>query len=308
MNAQNLRALLARHGLPDAEAVFLAVGASSQAFRAGRVVIRIAASPQTDSRFQADAQIRARLHAAGHPVALPLGVGRLPDGHRYSLDENAEGAPAADLNAAECFAVGRVLSALHALPCSGYGLLQDRPDALVGCADTPTDGFRTRLQDAWPFGESPLSAHPLTRDLPQTWRRLEALRPELLALTSAPVVVCHTDLHAEQLLWTPTPNGSRQLSALLDFGDAACGPASWDVASFAYFHGWQRAEWLQTALNLSSPAGQAELIAVLLAFHRAARALAQQRPARLQEAQAFLTVTLARLSLDGPAGVFPRHL
>ena len=246
--------------------------------------------------FQSDAQLRRRLHAVGQPVAVPLEVGVLPDGRPYSLDSFIEGEPCPDLSEDDCRALGGVLSALHALPCRKFGLLQDRPDVLEGRATTASAGFCSRLDDAWPHGTSALEQHPLTHDHPQEWPRLLALHPELLALADVPAVVCHTDLHAGQLLWTRAADGGRRLAALLDFGDAATGPAGWDVASFAYFHGWERADWLRGGLSATPPAREAALMAVLLAFHRASRAQALKHPARLHEARAFLTVTLERLT------------
>ncbi|WP_189087869.1 aminoglycoside phosphotransferase family protein [Deinococcus ruber] len=289
--------LLRQRGLSDAGLTLLASGASVQVYRAGDVVIRVAAPrPGEAASFQSDAQIRRRLHAAGQPVSLPLELGALPDGTFYSLDTYVHGEPCADLSEADCRALGRVLSGLHALPCSGYGLLQDRSDVLAGCAISLADGLRSRLNDAWPYGTAPLEQHPLTREDAASWPRLWTLRRELLALETAPAVVCHTDLHAGQLLWTRAHDGTRRLSGLLDFGDAACGPAAWDVASFAYFHGWKRADWLCDGLETAPPAREAALMGVLLAFHRARRAYSLSRPADLHRAQTFLTLTLERLT------------
>ncbi|ULH16344.1 aminoglycoside phosphotransferase family protein [Deinococcus sp. KNUC1210] len=275
----------------------LASGASVQVYRAGSVAVRVATPRQGEEvSFQSDAQIRRLLHAAGQPVSVPLKLGILPGGVCYSLDTFVQGEPCADLSEHDCRALGGVLSALHTLPCSHFGLLQDRSDMLAGHASSFADGLRTRLNDAWPYGTGSLEHHPLTGTQPAIWPRLRALHRELLALKTAPVVVCHTDLHSGQLLWIRADDGTRRLSALLDFGDAACGPVCWDVASFAYFHGWERADWLRDGLSSPPPMREAALFGVLLAFHRARRAHSLKRPADLHRAQAFLAVTLERLT------------
>jgi len=93
-------------------------------------------------------------------------------------------------------------------------------------------------------------------------------------------VVSHTDLHEQKLL-----THAGRLAALLDSGDASVGPAAWDVASFAYFHGWPQA----TVLLRGPPAWRA---AHGRSAHRASRALTRLQSTRTAEAAAFLRAAL----------------
>jgi len=103
-----------------------------------------------------------------------------------------------------------------------------------------------------------------------------------------------TDLHEGQLL---VADG--RLVGLLDFGDATVGPPWWDIASFAYFHGWCLAKEVRAGYTLD-PSSRREILAkarrfaILIALHRASRPVTLQRPRRMQDAPRFL-----RLTLDG---------
>ena len=148
--------------LADAQAVlgpsarFLATGATCVAYTDGQRVVKLAdPNPGKTVRFGVDAAIRHALQAASIPTPEVLEVGTLPSGRAYSVDTFAAGDGGGP--SPEGWAdLGRALGALHRLPHSRYGLLEDHADALVGQASTPEDGLRTRLQDAWPFGETPL--------------------------------------------------------------------------------------------------------------------------------------------------------
>ncbi|MFC4452651.1 aminoglycoside phosphotransferase family protein [Deinococcus sonorensis] len=289
-----LTALLRRNGLPRAALKRLARGATSEVYRAGEVVVRLG-SPF--SSFHADVAIRRLLLAAGQPVAEPLDHGTLPDGRPYALDRFVPGGPLEPAGTAQARQLGALLAALQRLPCTGYGLLHPDRDPLVGQARTPLAGLQTRLQDVWPLGASTLEQHPLTAGQPRLWPELERLRPDLLALADAPAVLNHTDLHPAQLHW----DADGRLLALLDFGDAARGPAGWDVASFGYFHGWTLVPALLDGLE--APAGlerEAQLMGVLLAFHRASRATAQRRPPALEHARHVLRQMLRLLHAPEP--------
>lgn len=258
-------------------AQFLAAGATCTAFTDGWRVVRLAAGP--GARLVVQAAVMRALHEAGVPTPQVLEVGTFPSGRTYSLETLVEGD--GDGPSAEGWAdLGRALAALHALPHTGFGLLEDRADAFVGQTNTPGDGLRTRLQDAWPLGKTALSEHPLIRAAPELAPPLAGMRAGLEGAVRGETALCHTDLHREQFRWR-----EGRLSALLDFGDAAIGPPAWDVASVAYFHGWEAAG--ATGLPVERDAA---LFGLLLAFHRASRARSQ---ARLGEAAAF-----ARSCLD----------
>lgn len=291
-----VRAALVEAGRPTAEPEFLAAGATCRAYRAGDVVVRLSdPHPGKVIRFSADARLRSTLLEAGVPVAQPIAHGTLPDGRAYSVDTLLEGEPAgeAGLSTAACQDLGRALAALHRLPCTGFGLLQDCSDALVGLADNPVAGLQTRLQDAWPFGSSPLEAHPLVQAAPDLAAPLQSHEAGLRSVIHTGAVVCHTDLHGEQFRLH-----AGRLTGLLDFGDAAIGPPAGDLASFAYFHGWARLDELLLSYGEHDDAllRQAHLFGLLLAFHRASRAVTLHRPVRLQASVEFARTTLDLLA------------
>lgn len=99
-------------------------------------------------------------------------------------------------------------------------------------------------------------------------------------------------MHGGQLLIA----GGR-LAALLDFGDAAIGPPAWDIASFAYFHGWRLAQAVLTGYTRGEELRrglyeEARTFAVLLALHHASRSVTLQQPQRMDSAISFLRRTL----------------
>lgn len=291
-----VRAALVQAGLPAADTQFLAAGATCRAYGAGNVVVRLSGPhPGQQIRFKADALLRLKLLEAGVPVARPITHGVLPTGRAYSVDTFVAGEPVggASLSPAACRDIGRALAGLHRLPCSGFGLLQDRSDAFMGLADDPVAGLQTRLQDAWPFGLSSLEAHPLVLAAPDLAASLERHQADLQAVIHTDAVICHTDLHGGQFRLH-----AGRLSGLLDFGDAAIGPPAWDLASFACFHGWERLDDLLAGYGRRDPVliQQAHLFGLLLAFHRASRAVTLDHPTRMRASVEFTWATLDRLA------------
>ncbi|WP_165795220.1 phosphotransferase family protein [Deinococcus koreensis] len=247
----------------------------------GARVLRLAAPRAGESaRLTVQAAIQRSLIAAGVPTPQVLEVGTLDSGRTYLLEGLAQGDDSGP--AAQGWAdLGRALAALHALPRSGYGLLEDRDDELRGVARTLGGGLLSRLNLTWPFDASDPNAQALIAAAPDLLAPLLDVRAELLGLTGRPAALCHTDLHGEQFRW----QGGR-LTALLDFGDAAVGPPEWDVASLAFFHGWPVAA--QVAHAAGCPCGrEAALFGLLLSLHHAHRATALRRPDRLDRAAAF---------------------
>lgn len=207
-----------------------------------------------ESRLTVDAELRRALLGSGIPVAEPLAVGE-----GWSLDTFLSGEPPHQLSADQAEQIGAAVSALPLLPVSGWGLLRDQPGPFVGEAATLLGGIQTRLQDAWPFGTTPLERHPLTRFAPDLLLRLRPLEAPILALADLAPVINHSDLHREQFLFE-----SQRLVGWLDFGDAVAGPPGWDAASFAYFWGWGRlpafvAGYSSSALVQSQLGAQARL-------------------------------------------------
>ncbi|AZI42085.1 hypothetical protein EHF33_04440 [Deinococcus psychrotolerans] len=262
------------------EPVFLAAGVTCRVYRVGEAALRIG-----KGRFTVDAELRRSLLASGVPVAAPLALGG-----GWSLDTLLEGKSALRLSEAQAEQIGAAVSVLHSFPVSGWGLLCDQSGPFVGQVATLLSGVQTRLQDAWPFGSTPLECHPLIRFAPDLLACLRPLEAQILALADLAPVINHSDLHREQFLFE-----DGQLTGWLDFGDAVAGPLGWDAASFAYFWGWKRlpaflAGYSSSALIQSRLEAQARLMAVPLAFHRASRLTFQ--PQRLVRAMAFVRSAL----------------
>ncbi|WP_146202775.1 phosphotransferase [Deinococcus irradiatisoli] len=259
--------------LPEAP-VFLAAGATCRVYRVGQRVLRMG-----EGRFRVDAELRRALERLGVPVARPLA-----QGEGWSLDTLLSGAPVTQLSRAQARQVGTAVAALHRLPVTGYGLLRDQTGPFVGAADTLEAGMRTRLTSAWPF-DTELGAQPLLRFAPELRALVGPLAGPLRALSAVPPVINHSDLHGEQLLFT-----GEEFSGLLDFGDAVAGPPGWDAASFAYFWGWKQLPAFLEGYGEPQLLAQARLLAVPLAFHRAARAA--NDPIKLKRAAHYLRTAL----------------
>ncbi|MFC4426320.1 aminoglycoside phosphotransferase family protein [Deinococcus navajonensis] len=279
MNAEVRPDLVDARRLLGTQARFLAQGATCTVFTDGHRVVRLGVG--REARLRVQVQLQQALAQAGVPVAEVLEAGTLPSGRAFSVERRIT-ADRRGPGAAGWADLGYALRTLHTLPHRNFGLLEDRADQLVGQAASPAGGLLTRLPEVWPLGPGPLSEQSLVKVDPTLAEPLAGLQEALSALPAGPAVVGHTDLHPGQLLW----RGGR-LAAILDFGDAAIGPASWDSASLAYFHGWAVVD------GADLPAGQdAALLGLLLSFHRARRA----RTAGQQvQAAAFAWTCLRRL-------------
>jgi aminoglycoside phosphotransferase (APT) family kinase protein len=281
----------------------IAQGSTSRVWRAdtpgGSVVVRLAVPAQGKSvGFDADVGVRTRMYRADDRVAQPLASGRAdlpnPNGGPavpWCVDRYIAGqtAPRGAIPEQVCQDLGQVLSRLHALPVKRYGLLEDRQDMLVGQELDPVTGLLSRLQDPWPFTPLSLADHPLIRAAPELRDRLAPLEDGLRALvTSQRCCLNHTDLHEGQLLIA-----DGRLAGLIDFGDVTVGPLGWDIASFAYFHGWYLAQamlngYTHDAHTRNRLLADARQFAPLIALHHASRSVTLRRPQRLQYAIQFL--------------------
>jgi aminoglycoside phosphotransferase (APT) family kinase protein len=291
-----VESILTSCSLVPATIEFLAQGSTSRVWRAdtscGAVVIRLGdPAPGKAPRFNAEAEVQRRLFLADGRTAEPLAISEDGATVPWCVDRfiGGESPPRGAIPEQVCHDLGQVLSSLHALPVSRYGLLEDRRGALSGQASDPTTGILTRLQDPWPFTPYSLEHHPLIQEAPDLYEHLAPLAGRLrAAVVGQPCCLNHTDLHERQM----RIEGSR-LAGLLDFGDATIGPPAWDIASFAYFHGWRLARLLlagytRDLAQCDKILADAHLFSILIALHHASRSVTLQRPRRMQDAIRFL--------------------
>jgi Ser/Thr protein kinase RdoA (MazF antagonist) len=274
----------------EGDALFLASGATVSVWRVattrGVFALRVTrADTREGVRMIADATLRSRLHGLGARVARSLEVGEW-QGLEFALDEFVLGEHPENLEREVCVQLGETLAKLHALPCSGFGLLENRGDVLRGVERDPRAGVLSRLER--PFPLVPLEENAVVRSTPEFLAQLRALESELLEVVHAtPFTVNHSDLHGGQLLVYDA-----KLTALLDFGDACVGSSAWDIASFAFFHGWDNTAWLLEGYGLDRLAA-AQRFCIVLCLHQLNRAVTQ--PKRKPRALERLRDTLKRL-------------
>jgi Ser/Thr protein kinase RdoA (MazF antagonist) len=274
----------------EGDALFLASGATVSVWRVattrGVFALRVTrADTREGVRMIADATLRSRLHGLGARVARSLEVGEW-QGLEFALDEFVLGEHPENLEREVCVQLGETLAKLHALPCSGFGLLENRGDVLRGVERDPRAGVLSRLER--PFPLVPLEENAVVRSTPEFLAQLRALESELLEVVHAmPFTVNHSDLHGGQLLVYDA-----KLTALLDFGDACVGSSAWDIASFAFFHGWDNTAWLLEGYGADRLAA-AQRFCIVLCLHQLNRAVTQ--PKRKPRALERLRDTLKRL-------------
>jgi aminoglycoside phosphotransferase (APT) family kinase protein len=268
------------------DAVFVARGATARVWRVtarGRVLALRVGAPEASARMRADGAIRRALPHAR--VSHPLEAGAW-NGVEFALDEWTTGEHPKNLERQVCIELGETLAQLHALPCSGFGLLENHEEGFFGITTNPRAGLLTRLEHPFPLASLEESA--VSRDAPDSLPLLRDLESELDAvIASEPFVVNHSDLHAGQML---TRNG--HLEALLDFGDACIGTNAWDIASFAFFHGWHNTAWLLEGYG-PDRLKSAKRFCVVLCLHHLERAVS--KPERRARALERLRDTLGRL-------------
>ena len=305
---RSVSAILAIVSLPSGRLTRIAAGSTSVVWRldsGGEAwVVRLGA-PRVGkrTRFAVDAAVRARLAATGCPVAEPIATnqsvadpvaGVLPGG--WAVDRVVPGTEART-GAIPCAAfrdLGALIAHLHALPVTGWGLLQDRADVFAGTADDAEAGLATRFERPWPFVTADLAAHPLATAAPALLPDLAPLRDRLVAAaTAAPLAIQHTDLHAGQMFLA-----DGRLTGLIDFGDPTAAPAAFDAGAVAYFHGWDAVgPFLDgyAAGGLRPPSrGDIAAMAILLAMHHVSRAQTLGLGERRERASRFIAVTLER--------------
>ena len=260
------------------------------------------ARPQMEARAVVTRALWSRDQRCPVPIATNRSAG-VPEGlQRWSwlMTSWVEGTPWDGASEVVAREMGALLRALHAIPSTGYGLVVDEPQdeeatEIRGEAEEPLAGFASRWGAAlWPFDGRPLVGHPVARVAPQLALQAGMLREQLLKYAEVSArAVCHLDLNGAHIMV-----GEGHLVGLLDFGDAAVVPPAFDIASFAYFAGWETTEHLLAGYASNSVIRdirrvEAQQLGVVLALKKIEKVLTV-RPdeERLQRAIGFLEATL----------------
>ncbi len=299
----------------------IAQGSSSEVWRittdTASYALRILISRQGNSPLQSDVHIRTQLHAQGGadaaPVAAPVTHGVFPQtptgentGLNWILDCFIPGnhPERGHLPAQTCAGLGKLLSRLHRLECSGHG----RPTAvennvIIGGETSPIAGLNTRFSSPLPITVSDWAAHPFHRITGLHARILPFLHRIVEKIARAPMVVCHTDLHEGQLICE-----GDQLRALIDFADVTIADRRWDFGSLYYFHGdcalqdvigaYCEADPQQNT-HQSTLISNARLFSLCIALHHAARSVLPGKSHRFDVALAHIYRVLDRIETGG---------
>lgn len=214
----------------------------------------------------------------------------------WAVVSEATGRPgdADDLGHAGLADLGAWLARLHALPCEGLGLLEDRRDRLVAPGTDMATALLERWPGLWPFDGTSLIAHPITRLAPTLVEPASRFREALSRfgqLTRG--VVLHSDLNPVHLFLT-----EGRLSTVIDFSDAFIGPPAADIAIFASHYGWERAAQLLESYAASvvlreTRLAESHLLGVAVGLYRVRkRFLGQQPRERIDRDIAFLGTTI----------------
>ena len=287
-------------GLDVRQCSKLAEGATSTAWSlstgSDHYVLRIACpNPGKVARFEADKGVRQRLRHLDQRVAQPIATNISHPVHTiqsdWIIDRFVEGKTGIRgcLPTKVCRDLGEILNSLHQLPCNGYGTLKNCSEKLIGSEKEIRAGIKSRFQDPWPFDGSLLDDHPIVTAAPDLadglLGRLDALLQQL-DLTEC--VVLHADLHEKQILFS-----DKGVEAIIDFGEATIGWPAWDIASFAYFHGWHQTSLLLESYEENremrdSIAIRAKDLALIIALHHSSRSLTLNKPHRMQAAVSYI--------------------
>ncbi|MCK9486571.1 MAG: aminoglycoside phosphotransferase family protein [Dehalococcoidia bacterium] len=260
------------------------------------------ASPGTDAQFEARSAVLAALHKRDTRCPRPIATDRSPGipeslaASRWMVSTWIEGDPAStplpDVVARDA---GEVTAALHALPARGYGLLVDTAEGIRGREDEPGADLTSRWGvELWPYDGRPLMTHPIVQAAPRLALAAGALREQLLGYAGRTArAVCHTDLNPSHFL---VRDG--RLAGIIAFGDAAVAPPAFDIASFAFFGGWEKTErflegYASNSVLRDLRRAEAYQLAVVLALQKVHKHTKLKPDAeRLARAVAFLEETL----------------
>lgn len=310
MTPDDIRDILALAGATVADARELSRGSASRVWRAstslGDVVVRV---PAPDSRTARnlgfDVALRTELLQRGAAVARPiLWSGAVDAETPWIIDGFVAGRHSGrgETPAAVCRDLGRTLSILHEVNATGFGEPRLANGALRGATRSPADALALRFDQPWPISVA-LDEHEVARRAPDMARSLRSMRSEILdAVANAAPALAHTDLHDRQFL-----HADGRLAALLDFGEAVIGDASWDLGSLLYFHD---DETLAAALvdyrcvrrSRRELTEQARLMALSIACHHITRSRLPGKHHRLAFAASRIRALVAGRSGGARAG------
>lgn len=207
--------------------------------------------------YTGEARLLDDLHERGAPIA-PIRIVRV-DGHDCSIARRVQGRPVNpdDWTDELVQAVARFLTILHATA----------PDLAV----EPDIVRRFHLAPIWPFDDSRLADHAVSRIWPDRVAELDARRGNILAAAAGPRTVVHTDLHPQHLI-VAGPGQPNGLVGVLDFGDAFAGVAAWDHACLRYYHGDNVEQRVAIAMGGSAPAAEhVDFIGIAWALYKLAK-------------------------------------
>ena len=190
--------------------------------------------------------------------------------------------------------LGAWLARLHAVPCTGLGLLEDGRDRLIAPGADMAAALLERWVGLWPFDGTSLMSHPIARLAPVLVEPASRFRETLLRfgqLTRG--VVLHSDLNPLHVFLR-----EGRLATVIDFSDAFIGPPAADIAIFASHYGWERAAQLVEAYATSTVLretrlAESHLLGVAVGLYRVRkRYLGQQPQERIDRDIAFLRTTI----------------
>ncbi len=256
-------------------------------------------------RYGAQLAILDQLHAGAGRVPRPIAWGGNEEHAglaRFSLPwamvSEATGATgeADAISVAGLHELGAWIAALHALPCTGLGLLEDRRDALVAPHADMGTALLERWPGLWPFDGTSLIAHPIARLAAPLVEPASRFREALLRfglLTRG--VVLHSDLNPLHLFLS-----DGHLATVIDFSDAFVGPAAADLAVLASHYGWERTQqviegYTTSTILRETRLAEAELLGVAIGLYRVRKRFVGQQPReRIDRDIAFLKATIER--------------
>ncbi|MEZ0493127.1 aminoglycoside phosphotransferase family protein [Kineococcus sp. TBRC 1896] len=251
--------------------------------------LRFGEEPEDD--LWTDAELHARLLAAGVPVPRFVAVARVADADRWAaLTTEVPGAALADVRDAPAVleAAGRHLRTVNSFPVEGFGFVLRRGPRWPLRAEFATheEFVRSHLPDPWPGRLRALFT-------PEELDGFATLVAEQVALDVAPRLV-HGDFDV-----TPVFCRGPRLTGIIDFGEARGAEPWFDLAHFLLHDGeWLPAGLLPHLLRGYGPAVGADALrrsAVLLGLRQlcrwfgplrdlpAAHPQVQHRVARLRE-------------------------